>query len=218
MSGERGQYRLFSSAPGQAVRVPYGAAATPVALFTTMKKISLGSGGVRFDGWIHVDADPQWQPDICMDLRDALPFPDGAAAFLQSEDFIGQLTLDEARGFFKECHRVLQPGGVFRLLTPDLGQLLSMYARQDDRLRELWLREVGIPLQTGTLGEVVNLAMTFAGHRFFYDEETLRALMEPIGFSLVRVCCQQSDYPELRGLDLRRPDNAISMYFDCIRR
>jgi predicted SAM-dependent methyltransferase len=180
-------------------------------------KISLGSGGVRFDGWTHVDADPQWQPDVCMDLRDPLPFADASADFMQSEDFIGQLTLDEADAFFRECHRVLKPGGVLRLLTPDLRLLLDMYVNADLRLRELWEREVGIPLKTRTLGEVVNLAITFANHKFFYDEETLRALMEPIGFALDRVSCQQSAYPPLRGLDLRGPDNAISMYFDCVR-
>jgi len=181
-------------------------------------KISLGSGGVRFDGWTHVDADPQWQPDVCMDLRDPLPFNDGAADFMQSEDFIGQLSLAEAEAFFAECHRVLKPGGVLRLLTPDLHRLLTMYIEGDLRLRELWEREVGLPLRTRTLGEIVNCAMTFAGHKFFYDEETLRAVMQPIGFELQRVVCQASAHEELRDLDLRNPDNAISMYFDCTRR
>jgi predicted SAM-dependent methyltransferase len=181
-------------------------------------KISLGSGGVRFDGWVHVDADPQWQPDVCMDLRERLPFDDGSAAFMQSEDFIGQLTLAEAQAFFAECQRVLRPGGVLRLLTPDLRLLLSMYVNDDPRLRELWEREVGIPLATGTLGEVVNLAMTFAGHRFVYDEATLRRVLEPIGFDVERVGYQQSAHAELRGLDLRSPDNAISMYLECRRR
>jgi predicted SAM-dependent methyltransferase len=180
-------------------------------------KISLGSGGVRFDGWIHIDGDPQWQPDVCMDLREPLPFDDGTADFMQSEDFIGQLTLEEAEAFFRECHRVLKSGGVLRLLTPDLQRLLSMYVAGDLRLRDLWEREVGIPLRTRTLGEVVNLAMTFAGHRFFYDEATLRAVMEPLGFALARVGCNESAYPALRGLDLRTPDNAISMYFDCVK-
>lgn len=178
-------------------------------------RIALGSGGVRFPGWTHVDFDPAWEPEVVADLRQPLPFPDGHAQFLQSEDFIGQLTLEEADAFFHECHRVLRPGGVLRLLTPDLHRLLSMYLAGDLRLRELWETEVGIPLRTRTLGEVVNQAMTFANHRFFYDEETLRASMEPIGFRLHRVNYRESAWPELRELDLRRPDNAISMYFDC---
>lgn len=180
-------------------------------------KISLGSGGVRFDGWTHIDGDRQWQPDVCMDLREPLPFADASADFMQSEDFLGQLGLDEAEAFFRECQRVLKPGGVMRLLTPDLRLLLTMYVDGNLRLRDLWEREVGIPLKTRTLGEVVNHAITFAGQKFFYDEETLRSLMEPVGFTVARVSYQHSAYPPLRGLDQRSPDNAISMYFDCVR-
>jgi hypothetical protein len=33
-----------------------------------------------------------------------------------------------------------------------------------------------------------------------------------------RVSYNESDYPELRGLDLRSPDNAISLYLDCMKR
>jgi predicted SAM-dependent methyltransferase len=180
-------------------------------------KISLGSGGVRFDGWVHIDADSRWQPDVCMDLRQPLPFADGEADYMHSEDFIGQLTLHEAEAFFRECHRLLRPDGVLRLLTPDLRQLLTMYVEGDLRLRQLWETEVGIPLKTRTLGELVNQAMTFSGQKFFYDEETLRAVMEPLGFELQRTGCNESAHPELRALDLRTPENAISMYFDCRR-
>lgn len=181
-------------------------------------KISLGSGGVRLPGWIHVDSDRQWQPDVCADLSRPLPFADRCARFLQSEDFIGQLSLEQAMVFFAECHRLLCPGGALRLLTPDLSVLLHMYVRGDARLRQLWDESVGIPLLTGTLGELVNKAMTFGGHRFFYDEPTLRAVLEPAGFQVHRVDYNHSAFAELRGLDLRRPGEAISMYFDCVRR
>lgn len=180
-------------------------------------KISLGSGGIRFPGWTHVDADSQWQPDVLADLREPLPFPDASADFLQSEDFIGQLTIEQAEAFFRECYRVLKPGGAMRLLTPDLYTLASMYVNRDFRLRELWDTGVGIPLYTRTLGELVHKAIHFANQQFFFDEETLRALMEPIGFKVHRVGYQQSVFPELRGLDYRSPETAISMYFDCVR-
>ncbi len=35
------------------------------------------------------------------------------------------------------------------------------------------------------------------------------------GFEARRVQYQQSEVPQLRGLDLRSPENAVSMYFDC---
>jgi predicted SAM-dependent methyltransferase len=181
-------------------------------------KISLGSGGVRFPGWLHVDADPQWQPDVVADLSQPLPFADDYADFLQSEDFIGQLSFAQAREHLHDCHRVLKRGGVLRLLTPDLAVLVDHYQRGDTRVLELWKREVGIPLVTDTLGELLHAALTFAGQKSFYDEATLRALLEPIGFEVQRVAYSESAWPELRGLDLRSPDNAISLYLDCRKR
>lgn len=181
-------------------------------------KISLGAGGVRFTGWLHVDADAHWQPDVVADLSQPLPFPDAHADFLQSEDFIGQLTFAQAREHLRDCHRVLKPGGVLRLLTPDLAVLVDHYQRGDTRVLALWKREVGIPLVTDTLGELMHAALTFAGQKSFYDEQTLRALLEPIGFEATRAGFNQSAWPELRGLDQRSPDNAISLYLDCVKR
>ena len=180
-------------------------------------KISLGAGGVRLPGWVHVDYDAACGPDIRADLAAPLPFAGACADFLQSEDFIGQLSFAHARGFLSECYRVLRPGGALRLLTPDLDLLARLYLARDPRLKELWVREVGIPLETGTLGEVVHKALTFADQRSFYDEETLRALLEPIGFEVVRVGFGDSAFAALRGIDLRTPDNAISLYLDCVR-
>jgi predicted SAM-dependent methyltransferase len=180
-------------------------------------KLSLGSGGVRLPGWTHVDYDPGCRPDIRADLSKPLPFADACADFLQSEDFIGQLTFVQARQFLGDCFRVLKPGGVLRLLTPDLDQLVRMYLGRDPRLKALWEQGVGIPLQTGTLGELVHKALTFADQQSFYDEETLRALLEPAGFEVERVAYNDSRFPALRGLDLRSPETAISLYLDCVR-
>lgn len=180
-------------------------------------KISLGAGGVRLPGWIHVDYDPGCRPDVRADLSVPLPFPDQVADFLHSEDFIGQLTFAQANDFLRECYRILKPGGALRLLTPDLDQLVRLYLARDPRLKELWQREVGIPLVIGTLGELVHKALTFADQQSFYDEETLRALLEPIGFVVERSRYQYSRFAALSGLDLRSPETAISLYLDCAR-
>ncbi|MGY6555849.1 MAG: class I SAM-dependent methyltransferase [Wenzhouxiangella sp.] len=180
-------------------------------------KLSLGAGGVRLPGWIHVDFDAGCRPDVRVDLSAPLPFADACADFLHSEDFIGQLSFAQARLFLQECYRVLKPGGVLRLLTPDLEQLVRAYVQRDLGLKNLWDREVGIPLETGTLGELVHAALSFADQKSFYDEETLRSLLEPAGFQVERVACNQSRYPTLCGLDYRTPDNAISLYLDCVK-
>jgi len=181
-------------------------------------KINLGSGHWKLEGWVNVDLDLPSRPEVCADLSAALPFRDGVADFMHTEDFLDQLDLEPALGFLRECRRILKPRGVLRILTPDLEKMARLYLEAPDRLLELWKTFVGIPLAADTAGEVFNLGMRFAGHTFVYDGQTFSKVLADAGFDARRVEYNQSEVPELQGLDLRSPDNAISMYFDCYRK
>lgn len=180
-------------------------------------KLHFGCGHVKFDGWVNIDLDPAVRPDVVANLGGPLPFRNGCADRIFSEDFVDQLELEDSYQFFRECHRMLKPGGVMRLLTPDLEKLLGFYCRGDEKLIELWRDSVGLPLQVHTLGEVINRAMRLGGHTFLYDHETLVRVMAECGFRAERVNYNESDEPDLRGLDLRKPDETVSMYYDCYR-
>lgn len=180
-------------------------------------KLNFGCGHVKFEGWINIDRDPAVRPDVVVDLGAPLPFRDGAADYIHSEDFVDQLELDDACRFFRECHRLLAPGGVMRVLTPDLEKLVGYYCRGDAGLVNLWNASVGIPLRVATLGEVLNRAMRLGGHTFLYDHETFSRVLGECGFEARRVAYNESEREPLRGLDLRRPDESVSMYYDCYR-
>jgi predicted SAM-dependent methyltransferase len=180
-------------------------------------KINLGSGHWKLDGWVNVDIDLDSQPDVGANLSGSLPFASGVASLMHTEDFIDQLELENAGEFLKECHRILTPGGVLRVLTPNMRKLAHLYLNDPTELKSMWERFVGVPLALQTAGEIFNLGMRFAGHTFLYDEETFKALAASCGFDARRVEYQQSEIPDLRGLDLRSPENALSLYFDCYR-
>ncbi|HEY5774539.1 MAG TPA: hypothetical protein VIS57_00500 [Xanthomonadales bacterium] len=180
-------------------------------------KINLGSGHWKLEDWVNVDIDRESQPDVCANLAGGLPFANGVARLMHTEDFIDQLELEQAAEFLRECHRILIPGGVLRVLTPDMRKLAQLYLNDPQQLKTLWSTFVGVPLALDTAGEIFNIGMRFAGHTFLYDEETFKALSARCGFEARRVKYQESEIPELRGLDLRSPENAISLYFDCYR-
>ncbi len=182
-----------------------------------MIRINLGSGHFKLAGWVNVDLDRGSSPEVIADLAGALPFLSGAANFMHTEDFIDQLTLSQAAAFLRECHRILKPGGVIRVLTPDVEQLANLYLNDPEQLKSLWRANVELDLELGTAAEILNLGMRFAGHTFLYDAETFAALAVDCGFGVEQVRFGESRFADLQGLDLRSPDNAISLYHDCIK-
>jgi SAM-dependent methyltransferase len=179
-----------------------------------MIKINFGSGPYPLAGWINVDLDPAGRPEVVADLGRNLPFATGVADFIHSEDFIAQLDPLPLTGFLRECRRILKPTGAMRLLTPDLARFARMYLEEPERLVRIWNTFIGVPLDTGTAGEVLNLGMRLAG-RFQYDFESLSGIAATAGFDAVAVSYNESRFEALRGLDLRRTDEAVSMYVDC---
>jgi len=180
-------------------------------------RINFGSGSFHLEGWINVDLDAATRPDVVADLARSAPFATGAADFIFSEDFIAVLGLPGLRLFLRECRRILKPQGAMRLLTPDLAKLARMYLDDPATLVDLWNRTVGVPVTTGTACEVVNLAMELAG-RFQYDSATLIQLAAAAGFDAVRVGYRESRFAALANLDLRKPDESVSMYHELYPR
>ena len=182
-----------------------------------MIKLNFGAGPYPIAGWINVDLDLRFRPQVVADLRKHLPFTAACADFIHTEDFIAQLDPDQLRAFLVECRRILKPEGAMRVLTPDLARLARMYLEEPERLVDIWNRFVGVPLMTGTACEVFNLGMQLAG-RFQYDAGTFASIASVAGFDTSFAKYNESRFLELRELDLRRPDEAVSMYLECIPR
>jgi predicted SAM-dependent methyltransferase len=180
-------------------------------------KVHFGCGQQNLKGWVNVDFDPSCKPDLIADLRRYLPFRSLTIDYIHSEDFIEHLELGNVFGFFEECHRILKEGGVMRVLTPDLYQFARRYVKGDKKLLELWEKQVGIPLRTRRLGEVFNLGMRLGGHIFLFDEALLVAVLKECGFESKKVKYNWSEEAPLRGLDIRSPQTALSMYYDCYK-
>jgi len=67
------------------------------------------------------------------DVRRGLPLPDNCFDAVYANHILEHLTPDEGQKFVTELHRVLKPGGICRLVTPDLERSCLEYL---DQLRE----------------------------------------------------------------------------------
>lgn len=155
-------------------------------------RVNIGCGGNPTRGWINLDVISH--PDVHFwDCRLGLPFADRAATAIYSEHFFEHLDLEtEARPFLRECMRCLQPGGVLRIVVPDVGAYLQAYRgpwevlanmRPLDRTADGW--------RDRRLGWVYQTKMQFMNaifrqrteHKYAYDAETLALVMREAGFN-----------------------------------
>ena len=188
----------------------------PVYPMSDLVKVHLGSGPNLMPGWVNVDYNADFQPQLVADLTEPFPFDSDTVDYIHSEGCLCQFDFATGQHFLRECLRILKPAGVMRLLTPDLTRLLCQYLDSPRELLELWHREVPIELGIATAGAVVNVGIRDL-HRFMYDAQTLERALEEIGFTAYTVGYNQSQFEPLQGIDVRAPDQATYMYYECCK-
>lgn len=161
-------------------------------------KLHLGSGARLLSGWGNIDINGLGT--LVWDLRNPLPLADGQIRLIYTEHFIEHIERSAAARLFGHARRVMAPGGILRVSTPDLRKLADDYLQ--DRLVTMehggWFPE--------TPCRMLNEGMRYWGHVFVYDEPELTRLLTECGFSDVRrQRWGESEHVELRNLE-SRPD------------
>ena len=148
-------------------------------------KLNIGCGPNRKEGWVNIDLWPG--AELTLDMRERIPFPDGSAIIIYSEHFFDYLDVpEEALHFLRECLRVLEPGGVFRVGVPDTRPPLLDYAGIGDGR---WLQacktseDWWLPHPWKTPLDYVNYHFREdTRHRYSYDFETIENVLKEAGF------------------------------------
>lgn len=83
-------------------------------------KLNLGCGPHPAPGWVNVDRQAQWHPDVVADMT-SLPYDDGSAEQVYCGHVLEHLRYeDELPAALAEIRRVLQPEGVLLVVGPCL--------------------------------------------------------------------------------------------------
>jgi len=152
-----------------------------------MRVLNAGSGLEPFPALfageeiVTLDADASLEPDIVADVRDLGAI--GPYDVVYCSHVLEHLERSDALVALREFYRVLRPGGVVVIYTPDGDGVTP-----DDRV--LYISPLG-PI-TGRdivygLQKAVNSGNEWMRHKFLYDAESLRADLETAGFSDVSV-------------------------------
>jgi len=160
-------------------------------------RVNIGCGNHPTPGWINLDKVSRHPEVLYWDCTNRLPFTDGTVVAIYSEHFFEHLDYEtEAKPFLRECLRCLQPQGILRLVVPDAGAYLKLYAngqwdamaarrpltKEGSKYRDYWLGHT-----YRTQMEFINAVFRQYGeHKYAYDAETLVFLLLEVGFA--RAC------------------------------
>lgn len=154
-----------------------------------------------------------------LDIGEPLPFEDGALDWAYAEHLLEHVTLPVAITWLAEVRRVLAPGGLLRLTTPDLRIYIDGY-RDGDRFfakhrRRLEVMQVGPPMPERK-AFMLNQIFYLYGHRWIYDLDEVTFALTEAGFDAAKVrSCgfREGEQPDVAALDttFRRDE---SMYVE----
>lgn len=179
-------------------RLPKDVVNTDLVGFTDIRLESTAPGRVyRVNG----------APFLHHDVTQPLPAEDGAFEWAYSEHLVEHIPQAHAIVWLKDVRRLLRPGGLLRLTTPDLERYVRAYVDRDEAFfaeHSRRLREFGLPAMPTRRAFMVNQIFQFWGHRWIYDFDELVHLLTQAGFAVgaVRRCeFQEGARAEVVALD-----------------
>jgi predicted SAM-dependent methyltransferase len=169
-------------------------------------KLNLGCGSQIADGWVNVDYalgarlmkippfallnrhlrffSMEWDDRIFIhDLRKRFPWSNGSADAIYSSHTLEHLTKGDGRNFLGECFRVLRPGGVLRIVVPDLEAYIAKYRNQELDADDFLINLDVLSDRTGGFFKRLLLPYISYPHQCMYDTRRLIQIMHESGFN-----------------------------------
>jgi predicted SAM-dependent methyltransferase len=92
-----------------------------------MSLLNFGCGGAFHPEWVNLDAAPADPRVTAHDLRRGFPFSAGSFDAAYGSHVLEHLEPDAASRLLRDCHRILRPGGILRIVVPDLEAIARLY-------------------------------------------------------------------------------------------
>jgi len=155
------------------------------------------------------------------DLTHGIPASENSLEVIYHSHMLEHLTNTEGIEFLKDCYRVLKPGGVMRVLVPDLGYFSKKYVEGDDFFFDAYRKEALADNKAlyPTRGAIFMGMLHNHGHKMGYDFETMHHALQSIGFiNIQKTMFQESQLPDIKEIEPYAPLRAAeSLCLECIK-
>jgi predicted SAM-dependent methyltransferase len=148
------------------------------------RRLEIGSGHRPREGYLHVDIDPDVPGTDLLVAGVRLPVPDAWADEVLSVHMIEHVPPRDLERLLREWHRVLAPGGVARIHTPN-GTTLARTLVSGGPFWAVQSAVFGYGPHPRDLHGPADLGVR-GDHRVLFTFDTLRTLLERAGFGDVR--------------------------------
>jgi predicted SAM-dependent methyltransferase len=159
---------------------------------------------------------------IRADVSKGLAYPDSSARYIYTSHMIEHMSRWQALGLIRECARVLTPGGILRVATPDLRKWVREYVEGDTSRAATPADSLMEKLGTfrdesaNPIGRYIRRLFSGSVHQWLYDLDSLSYLLLEGGFSeCVPRDYRQGDMPDLDRLEHRRDSVFVEAHRDA---
>jgi predicted SAM-dependent methyltransferase len=171
-----------------------------------IRKLHIGCGFNPLDGWLNSDYKPAPFNILRLDATQPFSIENNEFDYVFSEHMIEHISYSEGLLMLTECFRILRKNGTIRVSTPNLPFLIDLYKNEKSNQQIEYIKWAtdNFITETDYYDDtfVINNFVRDWGHRFIYDEKTLRSSLEKAGFTKITRCdLNQSEKNSLRNLE-----------------
>lgn len=196
-------------------------------------RLNLGCGSQVPENWINVDYsfgarfvkfpffrrlnkrlrifNLDWNDDIYThNLKKKFPWENNTVDVIYCSHTLEHFSREEGLFFIKECHRVLKKNGIFRIVVPDLSNIVEKYLNGELRA-DYFIEELGV-LYRNSRSLIKNQLAPFVQfpHKCMYDKNTLLTILRQNGFDADGKKAFKSDIDGIENIELEsRTQHAI---------
>jgi len=188
--------------------------------FSNEDKLNIGCGSNFVENWINISLfrfhripyfiylTKKEKKDVIVihfDITKNLPIKPDSISYVYASHFIEHLNFEQGLKFVNNCYTIMKKGGTIRLSCPDLGLWIQKYFEKDNDFFYTYYnltKDNNKLSELKTMGEIFMSQLHGWGHKWGYDFESIKDILERAGFTkVVKKEVFDSKIPDIKKLE-----------------